>query len=160
MIGDEARPVFSAGDAAMLVLGVLFHDCALHLSEAGFDELIHGSSKSNSIPGFDRTSWEEEWERFYFAARRWDDMKLKQIIGADSDGQPIANVRDPFKNLDDLRDSDRRIVGEFLRIHHARFAHEAAVFGVPGNKGKAFELSRALSPDQRDVVGVIARSHN
>jgi hypothetical protein len=41
-------------------------------------------------------------------------------------------VRDPFPHYSNLAESDRKLIGEFIRRHHPRLAHEFAVFGVPG----------------------------
>jgi hypothetical protein len=53
---------------------------------------------------------------------------------------------------------DRVLIGEFIRRHHARLAHEIALVGVPGPTGNAIQLN-ALPPDLADLAGLIARSH-
>jgi molecular chaperone HtpG len=40
LIPETARSHFTGADAAALILAVLFHDSALHLTEAGFHQLI------------------------------------------------------------------------------------------------------------------------
>ena len=55
-----------------------------------------------------------------------------------------------------LLETDRRIIGEFIRQHHARMAHQFACFGIPGPTIIRFP---DLSDEFRDIVGVIARSH-
>lgn len=44
LIRPSAQALFSAEDAAILILAALLHDAALHLSEAAFRELIIGDS--------------------------------------------------------------------------------------------------------------------
>src|SRR5205823_5941794 len=148
------------GDAAILCLAVLFHDCALHLSEAGFRELIFGDASARIFFPFDEQNWRECWDDFYFSARRWDDSNLINVFGADKDGAPRAHVRNPFDSWNNLTEGDRRLIGQFIRLHHARLAHQVAVYGVPGYQGAAIEIPQALSNELRDIAGLIARSHN
>lgn len=52
------------------------------------------------------------------------------------------------------------IVGEFLRRHHARLAHEIAFNGVPGVHGQTIPLYESNHSNLTDLCGFIARSHN
>ena len=80
-----------------MVLAVLLHDSALHLSEAGFQFLIKGSAAKNRIDGIDTTVWPDLWDEYLFSARRWDDQKLREVFGTDETGTPRGIVRDPFE---------------------------------------------------------------
>lgn len=52
-----------------------------------------------------------------------------------------------------------RMVGEFIRRHHGRLAHEIALWGVPGaSDAQALQLDARLG-DYRDLAGAVARSH-
>lgn len=158
-IPESARPHFSGADAAALILAVLFHDSALHLSEAGFHYLIKGSNTPYApLPAFDSTDWPQTWADFMFLARRWDDAKILGVFGGDN-GVPTAAVRDPFPHWDDLKRTDKLLVGEFIRQHHPRLAHEMALHGVPGVSGPLLKLDESLPSEWRDLVGLIARSH-
>lgn len=160
LISAESVDLFSANDASILILATLFHDCAMHLSEAGVFELIYGDFQKHFIPPFDHYPWRETWDRFLFTALRWDDAKLIEVVGADEAGVPRAPARDPFREYNNLTEGDRRIVGEFIRRHHARLGHEVAVFGAPGNKGLAIPVNERLTTERRDLAGLVARSHN
>ncbi|QIL77640.1 ATP-binding protein [Hymenobacter sp. HDW8] len=160
LIPKKSKDYFSSSDAGTLILSVLFHDCAMHLSKAGFKELIYGNYSKNIIAEFDKKTWTEEWEDFLFFARRWDDNKLSSIFGTDENGIARFSVQDPFEHFNDLNESDHRLIGEFIRKHHARLAHEIAIFGVPGYEGVALRVNEKLPLERRDLAGVIARSHN
>ena len=160
LITEKSARLFTVADAASLVLATLFHDSAMHLSEAGFFELINGGFEKYHIPPFDLASWRSSWDRFLFSVLRWDDTKLINVVGADENGAPRASARDPFADWNNLTEGDRRIIGEFIRCNHARIAHEVAVFGVPGNKGLAIKVNEKFSAEKRDLTGLIARSHN
>lgn len=159
LITPDAKRHFSDADAVALVLAVLLHDSALHLSKDGFWELIKGSFQSNYIQPFDKQGWQQTWDDFFFAARRWDDTKLGNVFGTNQQGVAKAQVRDPFDHWNNLEESDRLLIGEFIRQHHPRIAHEMALYGIPGNKGTAFSLHSDLSTEWRNLVGLIARSH-
>lgn len=159
LITPQAGEIFSSADAAVLVLATLLHDAAMHISEAGFHEIIRGSFASNRVEDFDQSSWPDVWESFLFSAKRWDDRQLMAVFGEGEDGQPRAYVSDPFRRWHNLTEGDRRLIGEFIRRNHARLAHEFATFGIPGPNHAAIKLSDKLTPQLRDLVGVVARSH-
>ena len=54
--------------------------------------------------------------------------------------------------------NDRILIGEFVRRHHARLAHEIAVSGVPGPTGTRIGLKN-VPPDLAELAGLVARSH-
>lgn len=58
----------SSGDVTILVIATLLHDSALHLSEQGFKELIHGTSSDQFVPGLDSEPWSRLWEAYLFSA--------------------------------------------------------------------------------------------
>lgn len=160
LMTDDSKSLLSPGDFAVLILSILLHDAPLHLSEDGFDDLIRGTSRQNRIPGFDTATWADLWDDFLFLARRWDKQKKAEIFGYAANGMPRAEVRDPFESYDDLNSSSRKLIGEFLRWHHARLAHEFAIFGVPGPATDRIRLNHArLGEHLRDIAGLVARSH-
>jgi len=46
------------------------------------------------------------------------------------------SVDDPFERLQIFRSLDRKFIGEFIRLHHPRLAHEFALFGIPGPRAR------------------------
>lgn len=154
LISDEAWRQLTAEDAAAFVVSVSLHDCALHISEDGFFELISGvylAPRSNY--GCVDPPWPDLWSDFWSEARRFDQRKLRDIFG---DAEPIPAV--PKDKLA-LTLRHRLLIGEFLRRHHARLAHEIALLGIPGPDGRRLAIGVA-PPDFLDLCGFIARSHN
>jgi molecular chaperone HtpG len=154
LITDAAWSHLTPEDAALLATSVLLHDSALHLSEDGFFELISGSygpTTSKYVQG--DQSWPELWTDFLAEASRFDQRKLRSLFG---DTDPIPSV--PSTKLD-LTLRHRLLIGEFLRRHHARLAHEIAVIGIPGPDGRRVSLG-ATSIEFLDLCGFVARSHN
>jgi molecular chaperone HtpG len=157
LIPDVSRDVVTPSDVAVLIAAILLHDSAMHLSEAGFHSLIQGDASGWRNPDFPDRPWPTLWDEFLFSAKRWDDRRLRDVLGETPTGEPRAQVRDPFDSYDDLSDTDRKLIGEFIRRHHPRMAHEFALYGVPGRI--SVDLGPMLREDLRDISGLVARSH-
>ena len=155
LMSDQSRAIFTAEDAAVLIISVLLHDLALHLSEAGFKSLLDSKECS---PNGGRADWAVLWQEFLAVAKHWDDRKLVEILGADETGAPLALVTDPLAHYDNLSETDRKLIGEFIRQNHAQMAYEISVLGFPGNAGRLIEFS-PLDLDLKEVAGTVARSH-
>lgn len=154
LISDESWPQLTSEDAALLITAVLLHDCALHLSEDGFFALLAGNYKcvASKYVKNDQT-WTDLWNEFWAEARRFDQRKLKAIFG---DADPVSSI--PTNKLS-LTLRDRLLIGEFLRRHHARLAHDIALVGIPGSDGNRVSIGSAPA-DFLDLCGFVARSHN
>lgn len=152
IIKDEARAATTPADAAVLSISVLLHDSALHLSEASFLSLVYSGESRPISDLLGDEPWNSLWENFLAASRRLDAKQLVRLFG---DPEP---ARRPPRNWEDWTYRDRVLIGDFIRRHHHRIAHEFAVFGVPSPPGNA-RLTVHLPEDLADLAGVIARSH-
>jgi molecular chaperone HtpG len=153
---ERSRELMSPKDAAVLVLGICLHDCAMHVTEDGFLSLIRPDSPWRAVAGFDALPWHVIWEDFIGEARRFDGRKLVALFG---DTDPI---RRPPDRVVDFSMRDRLLVGEFIRRHHARLAHEIALVGIPGIDGRPsplIDVSSELARWLADNAGLVARSH-
>ncbi len=170
----DARPrLLCDVDAVVIIGATLLHDLAMHLREDGFLELVGENSRFKPLPWFkdaqktpkaDRP-WHELWLDYQSEAKRFSDKALGNIIGLES-------VRQGWK-FDKLPEDkglwDRNhhlIIGEFIRRHHARLAHEIAIYGFPGLEageceGQIPALGSSGHHLQRlaDLIGLAARSH-
>lgn len=165
LISGPSWKRLTGDDAAAFLLAVLFHDAAMHLTADGLIGLVEQQKgKSNPlIPDLDRESWGELFHDFYVEAKRWDSRKLFNILG-DKDSSVSVDLSQYVCRPTDIPDSEtwstrqRKFFGEFVRRHHARLAHEIAVKGFPGNE--TLIHSPDLPESFKDLVGIIARSHN
>jgi hypothetical protein len=124
----------------------------MHLSEDGFVELVNPASSRPIVPGFSEKPWPELWADFLAEASRFDARKLKALLG---DAEPI---RRPPLDAQEMTRRDHLLIGEFLRRHHPRLAHEIALWGVPGPSEEKIRLVRV--PHGLDnLSGLVARSH-
>lgn len=155
LIRDEAWETVSAGDAAVLILAVLLHDCAMHLTESGFGALLSQARSGMVIPDMGDKPWNILWEDFYGEASRFDGRKLTRLFG---DAHP---VRRPPLQSGEMTKKDRLLIGEFLRRHHPRLAHEIALFGVPTTGQHPLLLASFSEANDHipALAGLIARSH-
>ncbi len=156
LIRDEAWGILTPGDAAVLILSVLLHDCAMHLSEDSFVALVSSPAGTRSLPLMRDSPWNALWEGFLGEASRFDARKLISLFG---DPKP---VRRPPLDPVLMEKRDRMLIGEFIRRHHARLAQEIAIFGVPSASPVPLSLQglgRTSAEDYRELAGLIARSH-
>jgi len=166
--GAQGHRILTAADAAVLIGGTLLHDIAMHLHPAGFKKLVSKESQFRPIAWFDAPReghpgdrpWHELWADFEREARKFSERQLTDIIGEEEarawtfDGLPQSEGQ--------WTENHRLIVGEFIRRHHARLAHEIALYGFPGLTPRDFPAmgddSHRLS-DIADLIGLVARSH-
>lgn len=170
----ESKPrLLCDADATVIVGGVLLHDFAMHLRHRGFLDLVGKESRFRPLPWFkerqagrdaDR-SWDDLWDEFVREARKFDDRSLGNIIGTEA-------VREGWK-FEELPTSTGEwqrnhclVIGEFVRRHHARLAHEIAIYGFPGvSVGSGEGQFPAMGSETghvlglADLVGLTARSH-
>jgi hypothetical protein len=152
LMPDNPRLKFSDQDAAVFVIACLLHDCGLHITEDGFQTLLTTDIYSG-VAYFNDRPWKELWERFLSEARRFDGRKLQELFG---DSEPI---RRPPSDKTKMTMRDRLLIGEFLRRHHSRLAHEIALIGMPGPSGTVVPILDR-SDYLADLAGVVARSHS
>jgi molecular chaperone HtpG len=152
-----ARGLLTSSDAATLATAVALHDCGMYLSRDGFESLIDPHSRWAGIPYFDKKDWRTLWEEFYAEATRFDGRKLRLLFGNNyRPVKPLPPSGAPWADFDYL------LVGEFLRRHHPRLAHEIAIYGLPAKNGNAITICPKDSDDHHflsDISGLVARSH-
>ena len=74
--------------------------------------------------------------RPFSEARRWSDRELHKIFGPPpKEGAERWKVRVLPQNPSSWDLYDRLVIGEFVRRHHARLAHEISLYGFPGLEG-------------------------
>ncbi|MFC5429163.1 ATP-binding protein [Paraburkholderia denitrificans] len=151
LVSDQSRDLLSAEDVAVLCMSILLHDCGMHLTQDGFRALVTQIDPP-LILGLGDRPWHQLWNDFLGEAGRFGQEKLVAIFG-DSDPVNVAEFK-----IDDLSERDCLLIGEFVRRHHARLAHEIALQGVPKKNGPQLELVD-LDSEIRDISGLVARSH-
>ncbi len=164
---DETKLIRDV-DVAVIVGATLLHDLAMYLHEDGFLALVRGKTDHRPVPWFDEPQdehpgdlpWPQLWERFVAEAMRFSDRDLVNLVGS------RWKVRELPKDVGRWTTKDRLVIGEFIRRHHTRLAHEMALAGFPGlERGTGAEEFPAICDlpapynDLADLVGLVARSH-
>lgn len=152
LISDNAWKCLTPEDAAVLILAVQLHDCAMHLAEDGFLQLLKAKNPATNIFSFKDPEWGTLWNGFLHEAARWDDRTANKIFGASSVARNIP------ESWNDWKPKHYLLIGEFLRRYHPRLAFEIALGGVPGPTPTRLSL-RDLPEDFPELVGFVARSH-
>jgi len=147
----------TALDAAVLSTATALHDLGMHVTRDGFETLIAPGSRWQPISEFDGKPWNELWDDFYAEASRFDGRKLRALFGEHY--RPPRPLPEKGSSWEDF---DRLLVGEFLRRHHHRLAHQIALHGMPAKDGESLQVCLRESRDHEflaDVSGLVARSH-
>ena len=155
IITDESWGSITSEDVSAMIISVLLHDCAMHITEDGFYSLIRDTYpkiKSQYVSA--EPKWSVMWSEYIAEAKRFNSDKLKSIF---NDTKPINDI--PEDKLD-LKKRDMLLMGEFVRRHHARIAHEIVFNGVPGTDGETLKLAEEPRRHFLDLCGFIAKSHN
>jgi molecular chaperone HtpG len=169
LVPDEVweKGLLQATDGAVLICATLLHDLAMYVHEQGFVELVGEDTRYKPRPWFseahvDRPAdipWPDLWRAFQREARHFGTSQIELLFGRDNEGVPaVAHDENPQPSK--WTTADRLLIGEFLRRHHARLAHEIALNGFPGTNPDDFPVLADRLPTLADAVGAVARSHN
>ena len=156
LIDEGAWEEVAPQDVACLVLAVLLHDAAMHITADAFFDLVEHSSPV-AVPLMDSVGWHELWSAYQIETKHWDEKTWAKIAGRDYADRIAPVAGQPYLiERKRLAVAELPIVGEFIRRHHGRLAHEFALGGVAA-------LTFDAPPDDFDIgpdlAGLIARSH-
>lgn len=137
-------------DVAFLVCGITLHDMGMFLRPDGLRKLVKMDRSDDAFGG---KPWKDEWSNYVDRTKRLSQEKMRYHFG-----KVIPVTEDCVDHTD--TDDNKRIIGEFLRQHHARLAHEFALGMLPGTEDTDLFANINLPPKARDVIGILARSHS
>jgi len=154
LIPDESFQYIQPKEVAILFLSVVLHDIGMHTEFSTFKALIDGKYDDVRIKALDSKTWRELWLDYLSEARHFSSKLLDDIFG-----NPNEIVNEPdLSDKDKLTGIDKKLIGEFIRRHHARLAHEIALKGFIVNTTIPFGNSD-LDERDRQLIGIVARSH-
>ena len=160
LIPDVTMEVLTGRDAAILIAAVVLHDLGMFLNRVGVRKLLYGPRRTTKTARLDKLDWKAEWDRFIREIRRYPEEKLLYHFGMSH------AIEEPDLEKGDFSDLDLLIVGDFLRRHHHRIAHEIALSTMPGDTdidvlqvGMDALGNQALKQNDRKCIGILARSH-
>jgi len=157
IIFDDSFKSMSAKDVAILILSVILHDIGMHIEFSTFKSLIDGKYDKYRITTLDACTWKELWTNYLTEAKRFSSKQKINIFGRED----VPFVEPNLTNKDNLNGYDKKLIGEFIRRNHARFAQEVAFGGICGdeqNEINPFNTEELLDI-HRQMIGILARSH-
>lgn len=117
--------------------------------------MLQGDYDDYRIETIDKLKWSELWEDYQSEVKRFSSSQKRNIFGKED-----LVFRSPdLTNRDTLNGYDRKLIGEFLRRHHARLAHEIGLGGLIYDGGKIHFGGEKLDDQHRRLAGIVARSH-
>ncbi|WP_157807497.1 HD domain-containing protein [Hymenobacter chitinivorans] len=160
IISNSSYRFITARTALTYICSVLLHDIGMHLSLDGFKRLVGGCLNTHLIKDFDNEDWTTTWNKFLSNAKKYDEKQINNIFGENLDDEFIIPQPDiNLLNSNNISVYDKKLIGEFIRINHARLAHESALGGFPG-ADKNIDILKDLDTEIKNIIGTIARSHN
>lgn len=157
LLNEESKKQFSDSDACLLVISTILHDVALHIQEDQFILLVDEGGYDNQIEELDQESWHTLWIKYCAEASRFSQSQLQMYFGM-NEIVPIPNLTLPLS----WTPLQYQLIGEFLRRHHPRLAHDFAVFGFPASEnGKEIFVKTESTQFKKfiDLAGLVAKSH-
>lgn len=152
---ETINKILTPQDIAVLILSIILHDLGMQLSFDSFMSLIDGKNDDIRVEIFNEKTWKKLWEEFLDEVKKFNGKQLKAIFGNEH-----YIFRKP--NLDDklsISEADRLLIGEFIRRHHTRIAHEVAIKGLVGKNGEILDFAQDTDKSVKQLAGIIARSH-
>jgi len=153
-------------EVAILILATVLHDIGMHTNFATFRAIIDGKYNDVKVNILDKKTWQELWQEYLLEVRHWSSKKLENVFGKPETEEDIniisivESVKSAIesKNKDKLDGRHKKLIGEFIRRHHERLAHEIALNGFIGNETILFG-NETLDERYKQLVGIVARSH-
>lgn len=153
----KSKKIFSDSDACLLIISTILHDIALHLQEDQFKCLVDKDSYCNYTKELDSETWHTLWTKFSAEASRFSQSQLHLFFGV-NEPIPAPNISNPQS----WTPPQYQLIGEFLRRHHPRLAHDFAIYGFPAVDN---DINIFIKSDNSqfkkfiDLAGLVARSH-
>jgi molecular chaperone HtpG len=157
LLTEKSKIIFSDSDACLLVISTILHDVALHIQENQFIRLVEKDSFCDIIKEIDTETWHSLWIKYSAEASRFSQSQLQLFFGV-TENIPIPDLKSPLT----WTPLQYQLIGEFLRRHHPRLAHDFAVFGFPAVENDKNIFIKTDSPEFKkfiDLAGLVARSH-
>lgn len=140
-------------DIGILISSVLLHDIGMFIQNEGLQKLIYGKYNGTKTDDLDKMTWKELWEEYLDTVDRYSSQRLIEIFGT---SEPI---KAPPEDMSNLTDREYMVYGEFLRRQHHRLAHEITTGVFMGSNDVNLFEDIGIDKQERDLIGLIARSH-
>jgi len=155
LIPEKSFQFIQPKEVAILILAIVLHDIGMHTEFSTFKAMIEGKYDDVRVDILDKKTWQELWQDYLLEVRHFSSKQKENIFG-----NPNEIINEPdLSDKDKLNGTDKKLIGEFVRRHHARLAHEIALEGFIGTNGTIPFGNENLSEQNRRFIGIVARSH-
>ncbi|MCU7613198.1 ATP-binding protein [Chryseobacterium sp. GMJ5] len=155
IISIDSFKNITATEISILILSIILHDIGMHVELATFKGMLNGDydkCKNNII---DDKAWSQLWNEYLTEVKRFSSVQKQNIFGDSS----IPFLNPNLDNKDNLTGYDKKLIGEFIRRHHCRFAQEVSLGGLKSEKGHVNFGTDKLNVQTKELAGILARSH-
>lgn len=156
IITDESFEKITSNEILILILSIILHDIGMHIELSTFNSMLKGDYDSTRIEILDDKTWNELWNDYLNEVKRFSSIQKRNIFGDENVHFKLPDLT----NKDNLTGHDKKLIGEFIRRHHGRFAHEIAIIGLKGENGFLSFGTEKLDIKNRELAGILARSHS
>jgi molecular chaperone HtpG len=156
LITEESFKSITPNEIAILILAIILHDLGMHTELATFNTLLNGGYDHCRTEILNDISWSKLWSEYISEVKRFSSVQRKNIFGNENTIFSTPNLSDK----DSLTGIDKKLIGEFIRRHHGRFAHEIALSGLKAGSNYIPFGSDKLDKKHKQLIGILARSHS
>lgn len=156
IISDDSFENITSNEVSILILSIILHDLGMHVELSTFNSMLNGEYDYCINSVIDDKTWRELWNEYLSEVKRFSTIQKKNIFGDES----MPFVIPDLSNKDNLTGYDKKLIGEFIRRHHGRFAQEVSLIGLKSEKGLIEFGTNKLDKQTKQLTGILARSHS
>lgn len=156
IISDDSFENITPNEVSILILSIILHDLGMHVELSTFNSMLNGEYDNCINSVIDDKTWSELWKEYLSEVKRFSTIQKKNIFGDES----MPFVIPDLSNKDNLTGYDKKLIGEFIRRHHGRFAQEVSLLGLKSEKGLIEFGTNKLDKQTKQLAGILARSHS
>ncbi|MFC0513527.1 ATP-binding protein [Mucilaginibacter angelicae] len=156
LITEDTFEFLSSEDITVLIIAVLLHDLGMHLQPLTLLKMIEGGYDDIRLEHLDNQTWSTLWNQFLQNAKKMNASERLKLFGKET----VVIQNPTIEAPDQMSGTDRKLIGEFIRLNHPRIAHELALKGFYTNNKQFQQIISDKTPSHLvDLTGLLARSH-
>lgn len=154
LIPEESFLYLQPREVAVLIIAVLLHDAGMYIEFSTFKAMLDGKYDDVKLNTLNEKTWYELWHDYLSKVRHFSTKEKENTFG-----DPKAETKEPdLSNKDNLKGVDKKLIGEFIRNYHGRFAHDVSLKGFIGDNNTILFGSKRFER-YIHLAGIVARSH-
>lgn len=150
LIHEKTLETITAKTLGIYLISAMLHDVGMYLVYDNLKAVIEDDNLKT--PLLDKYSMKGLWEKYLIQLKRYTDRELLRKFGK-------TNIYfDSLPEFDDINTIDKLVVGEFIRQNHHTLSHYI-INNVVELGGSDILKNTTIDDDERDLIGLVARSH-